>query len=104
MAEVTKEQVDHLARLCRIALRDEEIASLSSDLKQILTHVDELAQVNTEGYQECSHVSGIENVMRDDVVGDELDTKTFLDNAPDQSGGFIRVPPVIRKGGKGEAK
>lgn len=103
MAEVNEELIDKLSSLCRIACRDEDKPALARDLTAILGHVDKLSQVPTEGVKECDHVLGLTNVMRDDVVGEELPRDTFLGNAPDQVGGFVRVPPVIQKNGKQEA-
>lgn len=104
MAEVNEALIDKLSQLCRIACKDEDKPALVQDLQAIINHVEKLAEVPTENVKECDHVLGLENVVREDEVGNELPRETFLDNAPDQVGGFIRVPPVINKQGKQEDK
>jgi aspartyl-tRNA(Asn)/glutamyl-tRNA(Gln) amidotransferase subunit C len=86
-----------LAKLSRIALTADESQSIKKDLAKILKYVDELKEVDVEGITPCNHViEGVTNVMRDDEVSETMPRETLLANAPDQIGGMIRVPPVMR--------
>jgi len=98
MSDLSKESVQALSKLCRIELTDEELLELSNDLKRILDYVDQLQEVDVSNLAPYSHVEeqGVES-LRDDKVGEQLSRQVFLDNAPDQVGGMIRVPPVIKQ-------
>lgn len=95
--DLTKETVAQLARLSRIECSEEEQEALLADLKKIVAYVEGLQSVDTDAVRPCDHViASMVNVTRPDEVGQTLDRKTFLDNAPDHVGGMVRVPPVIR--------
>ncbi len=97
MAEFDKEELDKLAKLCRIECTEDEKKNLSSQIADILSYVEQLDQVNTQGVAPCDSVLGtLMNVMREDGVGRLLPRELFLANAPSHVGGMIRVPPVIK--------
>ncbi len=97
MAQFTEEDIDKLSHLCRIQCSQEEKKKLHYNLSRILTYVDQLKELDTEGVPPCNHViEGMMNVMREDEVGELLPRDLFLQNAPAHSGGMIRVPPVIK--------
>lgn len=98
MADLSKKTIQDLIQLCRIDCNEEEQEKLLNDLKNILTYIEQLNEVNTENVSPCNHVlEGVANVMRDDVIGQTLSRDDFLANAPSQVGGMIRVPPVIKQ-------
>jgi aspartyl-tRNA(Asn)/glutamyl-tRNA(Gln) amidotransferase subunit C len=98
VSNLNRKLFQNLSELSRIDLSEEEQESLREDLKKILDYVEQLHEVDTEGVKPCNHVlEGIGNVMREDTVRETLCTKKFLDNAPDQINGMIKVPSVIRK-------
>jgi len=97
MAELNKETLKNLTTLSRIDCSEEEQEALLGDLQNILTYVDTLTKIDTENVSPCNHVlADMNNVMREDEVGEVMPRETFLANAPDQIGGLIRVPPVIK--------
>lgn len=101
MAKFTREDMKHVARLCRINCSDEEIEELSGDLGRILGYVDQLGEVDTDGVEPCNQVlADVKNVSRKDEVKMSITRDEFLANAPDQVAGMIRVPPVIKGKGK----
>lgn len=98
MANLDKETIEQLTRLCRIDCTEEEQESLLKDLRKILTYIEQLQEIDTKNVPPCNHVlEGMANVMREDVVGEVLDREIFLGNAPAHIGGMIRVPPVIKQ-------
>lgn len=97
MSQMTKDLVEYLARLCRIACTEEEKAQLLLDMEKVLEHVRHLDIVPTQGVDECHHVLGVVNVEREDKVADCLEPTALLSNAPDTSDAFICVPPILRK-------
>ncbi len=87
--------VDHVARLARLALTPEEKARIGEQLAKILTYIDTLNRLGTEGVEPTTHAVPVVNVMRDDEVGPCLSPDEALANAPDRVEGFFRVPRII---------
>lgn len=105
MAEINKETIQYLTRLCRIDCTEEEQEALLKDLKKILTYIEQLQEVDTSNTPACNHVleevSNVNanvnvNVMREDVVGKVLNRDVFLSNTL-HTGGLVRIPPVIKQ-------
>ena len=67
-------------------------------IQKVLGYVEQLKEVDTEGVASCNFVlrSMLKNQMRDDEVKELLSREQFLGNAPDQIGGMIRVPSVMK--------
>jgi aspartyl-tRNA(Asn)/glutamyl-tRNA(Gln) amidotransferase subunit C len=98
MAELTKETIRYLSKLSRIHCSEEDEEALLKDLQRILGYIEQLQNIDTEGVPACSHViAGMNNVLRDDVVGDTMPRELFLNNAPEHVGGMIRVPTVLQQ-------
>lgn len=87
--------VDHVARLARLELSEEERQRFTQQLASILDYCATLNQLDTEHVEPTSHVLALTNVFRDDVPGTPLARDTVLDAAPDHEDGFFKVPPII---------
>ena len=97
VADINKETIKTLVSLSRISCSDEEIVDLQANLQKILTYIEQLNELDTENVPACQQViSGACNVMREDVVGETLSREIFLEDAPSQIGGMIRIPPVFK--------
>ena len=92
---VSTEQVRHIAKLARIAMRDEEIERLAPELNNILGWVEQLGEVNTEGVEPLTAVIDQKLRLRDDVVTEGNIRDEVLANAPEAQHGFFAVPKVI---------
>jgi aspartyl-tRNA(Asn)/glutamyl-tRNA(Gln) amidotransferase subunit C len=93
--EITREQVEHVARLARLAVSEEEKALFGRQLSSILTYVETLNRVDTAQVEPTSHVIPMQNVLRDDEVKASLPRDAALANAPDADAGCFRVPKII---------
>ena len=100
MANFDHQTLEHLKKLCRIECTEEENQDILDSLTRVLEYVAQLSEVNTEGTRSCRYVlRGMNhNRMREDKVADLLAREQFLANAPDQIGGMIRVPPILKQG------
>ena len=65
---LSKEEVEKIAILARLGLTEEEKEKFTAQLSSILDYVEQLKEINTEGVEPSAQVTGLENVMRDDVV------------------------------------
>jgi aspartyl-tRNA(Asn)/glutamyl-tRNA(Gln) amidotransferase subunit C len=92
---INLKDVEHVARLARLALSDAELERMRAQLTAILTHIDTLRALDTEEVEPTSHAVPMENVMRDDEPCPSLPQEEMLANAPDRSTDFFRVPRII---------
>lgn len=96
MADITREQVAHLARLSRLALDDDELDHLAQQLDVILDAVAKIAEVaDVEGVPPTTHAVPLENVSRPDVVRPSLSREAVLAGAPEAEDGRFRVPRIL---------
>ncbi|MBI3809208.1 MAG: Asp-tRNA(Asn)/Glu-tRNA(Gln) amidotransferase subunit GatC [Nitrospirae bacterium] len=93
--EISKEQVEHVARLARLDVSEDDKTTFARQLSSILTHIDQLKEVETAGVEPTATVLPTDNVFRDDAVRPSLLQEQALANAPDQAEGFFRVPKIL---------
>ena len=65
---LTKEDVLHLAKLCRIDLHSKEVEQCTSQLSAVIAYVDQLKEVDITGVDAVANITGLENIFRDDVL------------------------------------
>ena len=68
MAKISKETVSHVAKLARLGLTDKEAEKFSGQLSDVFEYMEVLEEVDTEGVEETSQVTGLENVSEKDEV------------------------------------
>jgi aspartyl-tRNA(Asn)/glutamyl-tRNA(Gln) amidotransferase subunit C len=93
--EITKQEVEKVAKLARLELTDIEKAAFAKQLSQILTHVETLKQYDTTGVEPTATVLGQVNVFRPDVARPSLPVERAVANAPESADGFFVVPKII---------
>jgi len=72
LMKLSKEQVLKIANLARLKLTDEEVGRLSDQLTDILTYVEVISELDTKLVTPTSQVTGLSNVVREDVVTEQL--------------------------------
>ena len=92
---ITKEEVEHVAKLARLAVTEEEKERYSQQLSNILTYIEKLKELDTSKVDPTSHVLPMKNVFREDEVRPSLPREEILKNAPDRTEEFFRVPKII---------
>lgn len=96
MADITRDDVLKLARLTRISLSDDEIVEFQSEFAEILKYVEQLDTVDISNEKPTTQVTGLTNVMREDVVKDYGYTpKDLLKNAPHTQGDLLKVKRML---------
>jgi aspartyl-tRNA(Asn)/glutamyl-tRNA(Gln) amidotransferase subunit C len=93
--EITKQEVEKVARLARLELTDMEQVAFSKQLSQILTHVETLKPYDTTGVEPTATVLGQVNVFRPDIARPSLSVERAVVNAPESADGFFVVPKII---------
>ena len=92
---IDRSVVDHVARLARLSLSDEERAMFTQQLRGILDHFARLQELDLTAVEPSAHVFGAASALREDVVRPSLDRAEVLAAAPAQEDGFFKVPPVL---------
>ncbi len=92
---IKKEDVEHVARLARLALTDAEKELFAGQLAHILEHMEQLKRLDTSKVPPTSQVLGLKNVFREDVAAPFPKTESLLANAPDREAGYFKVAKVI---------
>jgi len=94
MARVTVETVDHVARLARLSLTQEERETFARQLDEILAYAESIQALPTDDVEPMSH-AGTSEVLRDDAPAPSLPRERALASAPDADGALFRVPRII---------
>lgn len=92
---ITREDVEHVAELARLSFDEEELERLTGELNSILTYMEQLRQVSTDGVEPTTHAMELFNVFREDMVLPSMELDKVLANAPKRSGESFQVPRVI---------
>jgi len=93
--KITKSEVEHVALLGRLELTEEEKEKFTEQLNSILMHFEKLNQLDTEEVEPTSHVILMQNVFREDEPVPALPREEVLENAPEKTEGFFKVPRVV---------
>ncbi|MEJ0073551.1 MAG: Asp-tRNA(Asn)/Glu-tRNA(Gln) amidotransferase subunit GatC [Candidatus Saccharibacteria bacterium] len=96
MAKLSRDDVLHLAQLARISLSDAEVDEFSEELSAILQYVEQLSSVDVADLKPTNQVTGLTNVMRDDVVKDYgYAPQDLLKNVPTVQDNQLKVKRMI---------
>lgn len=96
---LSKEEVQHVALLARLALSDAEVETLQTELNSILGHIDQISQLDLEGVEPTTHSIPLVNSTREDVVVPSIDRELALLNAPAREDGAFLIPRIVGPGG-----
>ncbi len=97
MAEVSREEVEHVAQLARMALTSQDLERVGTELNRILEHFNRLQELETEDVAPTSHAIPMTNVFREDQVGESLSVEDVVENAPERSDEFFKVPRIVEE-------
>ena len=89
---IDRAQVEHVARLARLALDESEKDEMARELSGVLEHIEKISELDLEGVEPTSHVVEVENVMRADEPRPSWPRDRVLADAPDAASDGFRVP------------
>ena len=93
--KISREEVEHVARLARLALQPAELEALTGQMDAILGYVEKLNELDTEGIIPTAHAVPLENAFREDRVKPSIGIERAQQNAPETDGNCFKVPKVI---------
>ncbi|HEY4688134.1 MAG TPA: Asp-tRNA(Asn)/Glu-tRNA(Gln) amidotransferase subunit GatC [Anaerolineae bacterium] len=92
---LTREEVEHIAELAKLALTEDEKARFQEQLSDILEHFQQLQALDTSAIPPTATVLPLRGVMRDDVVTPSTPTPVVLSNAPQATDDSFEVQAVL---------
>ena len=92
---LSKDQVQHIAKLARLDLSDDEYAESVKKLSKIVDFVDHLSEADTEGVVPMAHPLDLAQRLRPDAVRETDERDQYQQNATSVAGGLYLVPKVI---------
>ena len=91
---ITIKDVEHVAKLARLELTEEEKELYTKQLGAVLEYVNQMNEVDTSNIEPMTQVVDFVNVMREDKVYYEHTKEELMKNAPEEEDGFFRVPKI----------
>ncbi len=88
------EDVEHVAKLARLELTDEEKVKYSKQLTDVLKYMEQMNEVDTTGVEPMNHPIDFSNVMREDVVSYDNTREELMANAPLVEQDSFKVPKI----------
>lgn len=97
MSEISKQDIEHLAKLSNLKLEDAEVENLQEDLTNIIGYIEQLSELNTENIEPTYQVSDNQNIWRKDEINNyNVNRDKLLDLAGDNVvDNQIKVPKVL---------
>ncbi|MAR80524.1 MAG: Asp-tRNA(Asn)/Glu-tRNA(Gln) amidotransferase GatCAB subunit C [Acidimicrobiaceae bacterium] len=92
---ISEKEVAHVAHLARLRLSDDELGIFTRQLGAVLEHAKDVEALQLDGVEPMSHPFPLENVTREDEVGEMLDRDKVLDQAPAAEDGRFQVPQIL---------
>ncbi|MEA2197936.1 MAG: aspartyl-tRNA(Asn)/glutamyl-tRNA(Gln) amidotransferase subunit [Solirubrobacteraceae bacterium] len=92
---IDRDQVLHVARLARLELSEAEIDRMTSELSDVLRHIEQIGRLDLEGVAPTTHVIDLVNALRPDEPEPCLPVEVALAAAPEPVGGGFGVPSPV---------
>lgn len=93
MSAIDRKTIDHLARLSRLSLTEEEAEGFAHDLSAIIAHASDLEKADTKGVSPMIGAADIRNVIRPD--GEMTESMALDPSFADMEGGRLKVPKIL---------
>ncbi|MBI3300552.1 MAG: Asp-tRNA(Asn)/Glu-tRNA(Gln) amidotransferase subunit GatC [Deltaproteobacteria bacterium] len=92
---ISREEVQRVALLARLELTQAEERELVEHFDKVLTYMEKLNELDTEGVEPTAHAVEVPTPLREDRVTNQADTDALLQNAPARENDFFKVPKII---------
>lgn len=99
MGKLTKVDVKHIAKLAKLKLSREEISKYKNQLSEVLSHFEQLNEVDTADIEATHQTTNLENITRKDVVKDEdiFSQEEALSGTDKVKNGYFVVPGLLEE-------
>jgi aspartyl-tRNA(Asn)/glutamyl-tRNA(Gln) amidotransferase subunit C len=87
--------IARIAELSRLTIPEQDMESVAAQFDRILDYISVINALPMDGVEPQTTVNTLDNVLREDVVGDTVPTPDALANAPKKNEAFFKVPKVL---------
>ena len=94
---IDREQVEHVARLARLAFTPEELDRFTEQLGKIIGYAERVGELATQDVPPTAHPLPLRNVFRDDVTKPSLPQGKALSTAPESDQDRFMVPRILEE-------
>ena len=92
---ISREEIQHVALLARLALSAEEEIELVEHFDNVLSYMEKLNELNTDDVRPLAHAVEVPAPLREDQVTNQANAEALLQNAPERQTDFFKVPKII---------
>lgn len=92
---ITTQQIEHIAKLARLGITEQEKEKYAKELANILDYFKKLEQADTTDILPIKQITGLKNRTRDDIIDSFSAQETILDNAPARKNRFVKVKSIL---------
>jgi len=94
---ISREEVQHIAKLARLGLKEKEVEKYQKELSSILDYFEKLKEIDISKIEPTSHSIVVENVMRIDQNEEQKEeSKKLLELAPKLKEGYLKTKPILK--------
>jgi aspartyl-tRNA(Asn)/glutamyl-tRNA(Gln) amidotransferase subunit C len=91
---ISREEVEHVARLARLRFEEDELERLQGELSKIIDYIQQLGELDLSGLPPTAHAVALSNVFREDEPWEGLTQEEALVNGPAVEQGHFLVPRI----------
>jgi aspartyl-tRNA(Asn)/glutamyl-tRNA(Gln) amidotransferase subunit C len=92
---LSKEEVEAIAHLARLALDPDEVAAYQAQLSDVLAHVVQISELDLEGVPPTTHAVSQHNVLRQDKAEPAMPLEDVLYNAPEKADNQFKIQAIL---------
>ena len=92
-----KIDVKHVAQLANLTMSDQELKKFETQLEEILKYVDKLKEVDTDGVEITSQVTGMQNITREDISKPSLTQEEATSGTNSKHNGMFEVKQILEE-------
>lgn len=92
--KISKKEFENLSKLASLSFKSNN-ENIVSDLEKILSRFESLSKIDTFNVEPTSHVTNLQNSMREDKTKTILSNEEILKNSPENTSGQIKIPRVF---------
>ena len=94
---ITRQEVEHVARLARLSFTDSELDDLTAQLAAMLDHAADVEALDVSDLEPTVHSLPLSNITREDVINLSINRDEVLSQAPSAAEGLFKVPPLLEE-------
>jgi len=94
--KISTAEVEHIAKLARIELSEQDKKTFSAQLTEILEYVRKLNEVDTKNVKPTAHITDLKNIMRHDEAKACQKPAKLIKAAPENKDGCVKVRKVLK--------